>query len=95
MTDLCFSKKVEQEKKSLYKSISKSIYVDIYYVLFVIIVTECDVLSNNIFFLTSEKGGEIASVNYLKVKNDVTYSNTIVPDRNQIQALRNFLLLSS
>ena len=58
---------------SLYKSISKSIYVDTYYVLFVIIVTECDVLSNKILFLTSQKGGGIASVNNLKVKNDVTY----------------------
>ena len=59
--------------KSLYKSISKSIYVDSYYVLFVIIVTECDVFSNDIFFLTSQKGGGIASVNYLKVKIDFTY----------------------
>ena len=59
--------------KSLYKSISKSIYVDSYYVLFVIIANECDVLSNEIFFLTSQKGGGIASVNYLKVKIDSTY----------------------
>ena len=67
MTDLYFNNKFEQEKKSLYKiSISKSIYVDTYYVLFVIIVTECDVLSNEIFFLTSQKGCGIASVNYLK-----------------------------
>ena len=45
LPDLCFNKKFEQEKKSLYKSISKSIYVDTYYLLFVIIVPECDVLS--------------------------------------------------
>ena len=54
LTDLCFNKKFEQEKKSLYKiSISKSIYVDTCYVLFLIIVTEYDVSSNEIFFLTS------------------------------------------
>ena len=69
LTDLCFNKKIEQEKKSLYKiSITKSIYVDTYYVLFAIIVTECDVSSNEIFFLKSQKGGGIASVNYLNVK---------------------------
>ena len=62
MTDFYFNNKFEQEKKSLYKiSISKSIYVDTYYVLFVIIVIEYDVLS-------SQKGGGIASVNYLKVE---------------------------
>ena len=72
MTDLCFNKKIEQEKKGLYKSISKSIYVDTYYALYGIIVTECDVLSNEIFFLTSQKGGGIASVNYLKVRIIVT-----------------------
>ena len=88
-TDLCFNKKFEQEKKRLYKiSISKSIDGDTYYVVFVIIVPECDVLSNIIFFLTSQKGRSIASVNYLKVKNDV-------PDRNQIQTAPNFLFLSS
>ena len=60
--DLCFGKKYEQEKKKLYKiSISKSIYVDTFYVLFVIIVTEYNVLSNEIFCLTSQKGGGIAS----------------------------------
>ena len=70
LTDLCFNKKIEQEKKSLYKiSITKSIYVDTYYVLFAIIVTECDVSSNEIFFLKSQKGGGIASVNYLNVKD--------------------------
>ena len=51
LTDLCFNKKIQQEKKSLYKSFSKSIYVDTCFVLFVIIVTECDVLSYEIFFL--------------------------------------------
>ena len=74
LTDLCFNKKFEQEKKRLYKiSISKSVYVDTYYVLFVIIVTECDVLSNKILFFASQKCGGIASANHLKVKNDVTY----------------------
>ena len=29
MTNLCFNEKLEQEKKSLYKNISKSIHVDI------------------------------------------------------------------
>ena len=52
---------------------SKSIYVDTYYVLFVIIVTECNILSIKIFFLPSQKGDGIASANHLKVKNDVTY----------------------
>ena len=62
MTDFYFNREFEQEKKSLYKiSISKSIYVDTYYVLFVVIVIEYDVLS-------SQKGGGIASVNYLKVE---------------------------
>ena len=74
---------------------NKLIYVYTYYILFVIIVTESDVSSNEIFFLTSQKGGGIASVNYLKVKNDVTYWNTIVPDRNQIRAAPNLLFLSS
>ena len=44
-TNLCFL--TEQEKKGLYKSISKSIYGDTYYLLFVIIVTECDVSSSS------------------------------------------------
>ena len=96
LPNLYFNKKFEEEKKSLYKiSISKSIYVDTYYVLFVIIVTKCDVLSHENFFLTSQKGGGIASVNYLKVENDVTYWYTIVPDRNQIHAAPNFLILSN
>ena len=72
--DLCFDKKFEKEKKGLYKvSISKSIYVDTYHVLFVIIVTEYDISPNKIFFLISQKGGGITSTNYLRVKNDVTY----------------------
>ena len=92
LTDLSFNKKFEQEKKRLYKiSISKSVYVDTYYVLFVIIVTECDVSSNEIFFLTSQKGSGIASVNYLKMKNDVIHWNTTVSDRNQIHAAPNVL----
>ena len=96
LPNLYFNKKFEEEKKSLYKiSISKSIYVDTYYVLFAIIVNEHDVSSNEIFFLTSQKGGGIASANYLKVKNDVTYWITIVSDRNQIHAAPNFLFLSS
>ena len=41
LIDLCFLKKFEQVNKSLYKSISKSIHVNTYYVLFVIILTEC------------------------------------------------------
>ena len=73
LTDLCFNKTFEQEKKKLNKSISKSIYIDTSFALLVIIVTECDVLSNEIFFLTSQKGGGIACVNYLKEKNDITY----------------------
>ena len=44
-TDLCFLTK--QEKKVLYKSISKSIYGDTYYLLFAIIITECDVSSSS------------------------------------------------
>ena len=55
----------------------------------------CFLTFNNIFFLTSQKGGGIAGVNYLKVKNYVIYWNTIIPDRNQIHAARNFLLLCS
>ena len=76
-------------------SISKLIYVDTYYVLFVIIVTEYDVSSNEIFFLTSQKGGGNAKANYLKVENDVTYWITIVSDWNQNHAAPNFMVLSS
>ena len=45
LSNLYFSKKFDKEKKSLYKSISKSIYFDTCYLLFVIVVTECGVLS--------------------------------------------------
>ena len=55
LIDPCFNQKLDQEKKGSYKSISKSIYVNIYYVLFVIILTACDVWSNKIFFFTSQK----------------------------------------
>ena len=71
--DLCFNKTFEQEKSLCKITISKSIYVDTYYVLFAVIVTEYDASSNETFFLTSQKGGGIASVNYLKVKSDVTF----------------------
>ena len=63
------------------------------------IVTEYDVLSNESFFFASQKGGKlfksIASVNYLKVKNDISYWNMIVPDRNQIHGTPNFSFSSS
>ena len=78
LTDLCFNKKFEQEKKSLYKSISKSIYIDTY----VDIICNnrnwmcCLFTFNEIFLLISQKGGGTASVNYLKGKNDVTYWKT-------------------
>ena len=91
LTDVCFNKKIEQDKKSFYKSISKLIYVDTCYLLFVIIVTEC----NALFFFKSQKDGVVASVNYLKVKNKVTYWTTVIPDSNQIHAAPNFLLLSN
>ena len=45
LSDLYFNKKYEHEKKSLYKSTFKSIFVDTYYLLYVIIVTECGVVS--------------------------------------------------
>ena len=41
------------------------------------------------------KSGGIASVNNLKVKNDVTYWKTVIPDKNQIHDDPNFLLLNS
>ena len=55
----------------------------------------CLVIFSEIFFLKSQKRGGIASVNYLIVKNEVTYWKTIIPDMNQIRAAPNFLLLSS
>ena len=55
----------------------------------------CLVIFSEIFFLKSQKRGGIASVNYLKVKNEVTYWKTIIPDRNQIHAALKFFLLTS
>ena len=55
----------------------------------------CFVTFNEIFFLLSHRGGGIAGVNYLKVKNDVTHWKTIIPDNSQIQAASDFLLSSS
>ena len=55
----------------------------------------CLVIFNKIFFLTSLVDGGIVGVNYLKVKNDVTYWKTIVTDRSQIHTATNVLLLSS
>ena len=55
----------------------------------------CLVTCNEIFFLKSQKSGVLASVIYWEVKNEVTYWKTIIPDRNQIHAAPNFLLLSS
>ena len=98
LSDLCFNKKIDQEKKSLYKSISKSIFLILIIYYFVIIVSKwmwCLVTFNKIFFLTSQKGNGIANINYLKMKNDSTYWNTIIHERNQIHAASNFLLLSS
>ena len=54
-------------------------------------MTEC----NALFFFKSQKDGVVASVNYLKVKNKVTYWTTVIPDSNQIHAAPNFLLLSN
>ena len=34
----------------------------------------CFITFKEIFFLTSQKGGGIVSVNYLKVKKDATYA---------------------
>ena len=45
LSDLYFNKKYEHEKKSLCKSTFKSIFVDTYYLLYVIIVTECGFVS--------------------------------------------------
>ena len=55
----------------------------------------CLVTINEIFFLTSQIGDGIASVNYLKVKKEVTYWKTIIPDRNQIHAAPNILFLNT
>ena len=55
----------------------------------------CLVILDKIFFFTSLKGGGIAGVNYVKMKNDVTHWKTIIPDESQIHAAPNVLLLSS
>ena len=55
----------------------------------------CLVTFNKIFFLSQQKGGGIACVNYLKVKNDVTHSKAIISGKIQIHVGPNFLLLSS
>ena len=55
----------------------------------------CLVTLNEILFLSSQKGGPIVGVDYLKVKNEITYWKTIIPDRSQIHTASNFLLLSS
>ena len=55
----------------------------------------CLVTFSEIFFISSQKGGSIACVNYLKVKNDVTQWKTIISEKSQNHAAPNFLLLSS
>ena len=37
---------------------------------------------NEIFFRSSQKGGAIAGVNYLKVKNDFAHWKTIIPEKS-------------
>ena len=136
LTNLCFNKKFELEKKSSCKSISKSIHVDtaniylfiasdvavvfslltlnIFHTFFRVSVVDFEqvnvgrvviyndsnsmwrlVTFNEIFFLSLQKGGGFACVNYLKVKNDVTHSKAIITDESQIHASPNFSLLSS
>ena len=136
LTNLCFNKKFELEKKSSCKSISKSIHVDtaniylfiasdaalvfslltlnIFHTFFSVSIVDFEqvnvgrvviyndsnsmwrlVTFNEIFFLSLQKGGGIACVNYLKVKNDVTHSKAIITDKSQIHASPNFSLLSS
>ena len=55
----------------------------------------CLVTFNKIFFFSLQKGGGIACVNYLKVKNDVTHWKAIISDKSRIHAATNFLILSS
>ena len=55
----------------------------------------CLVTFNEIFLVSSQKGGGIASANYLKVKNDIAHWKTIISDKSQIHAISNFLLISS
>ena len=90
------NKKFEQEKKSFYKSVSKSIYVDTYYLLFAIVVTECNVLSPSTKF-SSLHGTRwwYCKCSSFTSKTDVTCWNMIIPDRNQIHATPNFLHLRS
>ena len=53
----------------------------------------CHFQRNFLLYIT-ESGG-IASVNDLKLKNDATYWKTVIPDKNQIHADPNFLILNS
>ena len=48
-----------------------------------------------LFSLYYKKCYGTAGVDYLKLKNDVTYWKTVIPDGNQFHAAPNFLLLSS
>ena len=50
---------------------------------------------NKSFCFSSQNGGGIAGVNYLKVKNHVTHWKTIISVKSQIHASSDFLLLSS
>ena len=50
---------------------------------------------NEMFSLSLQKVGNIAGVNYLKMKNDVTRWKVIVSDKSQIQATSDFFLSSS
>ena len=93
LTNLCFRKKTEQEKK---------VYIKVFLNRFMLILVIYNnrnsmwylVTFNEIFFLTSQKGGGTAGVNHLKVKNDVTYWKTVFPVMSQIHAAPDFLLLS-
>ena len=94
-TDLRFNKKLSRRK-----FIQKYFQINIrWYFLFIIFNNSnwmwCLVTCNEIFFLKSQKSGVLASVIYWEVKNEVTYWKTIIPDRNQIHAASNSLLLSS
>ena len=55
----------------------------------------CLVTFNKIFFVSLQKGGDTACVNYLKVKNDKIHWKTIISDKSQIHPTPNFSLLSS
>ena len=59
------------------------------------IISACGLfIFNETLFLALQKGNGIAGVDYLKVKNDVTYWKTI-PDRSQIHFAPNLFLLRS